>query len=86
VKYLKIDGEFVRDIDHKSENLAITKAIHTLAHELDRLTIAEQVESEAELACIKRLGVDFVQGYLLHDPEPVPIGERQLYLVPGLVA
>jgi len=86
VKYLKIDGEFIRDIDHKPENFAITKAIHTLAHELDKLTVAEQVETEAELACIKRLGVDFVQGFLLHDPEPVPIGERQLYLVPGLVA
>jgi len=86
VKYLKIDGEFIRDIDHKPENFAITKAIHTLAHELDKLTVAEQVETEAELSCIKRLGVDFVQGFLLHDPEPVPIGERQLYLVPGLVA
>lgn len=86
VKYLKIDGEFVRGIDHKPENFAITKAIHTLAHELDKLTIAEQVETEAELACIKRLGVDFVQGYLLHDPEPIPIGEMQLYIVPGMVA
>lgn len=86
VKYLKIDGEFVRGIDHKPENFAITKAIHTLAHELDKLTIAEQVETEAELACIKRLGVDFVQGYLLHDPEPIPIGEIQLYIVPGMVA
>lgn len=86
VKYLKIDGEFVRDIDHKPENFAITKAIHTLAHELDKLTIAEQVETEAELACIKRLGVDFVQGYLLHDPEPIPMGETLLYIVPGRVA
>ncbi|MHB8914480.1 MAG: EAL domain-containing protein [Thiobacillus sp.] len=86
VKYLKIDGEFVRGIDHKPENFAITKAIHTLAHELDKLTIAEQVETEAELACIKRLGVDFVQGYLLHDPEPIPIGEMHLYAVAGLVA
>jgi len=86
VKYLKIDGEFVRGIDHKPENFAITKAIHTLAHELDKLTIAEQVETEAELACIKRLGVDFVQGYLLHDPEPIPMGETLLYIVPERVA
>jgi diguanylate cyclase (GGDEF)-like protein/PAS domain S-box-containing protein len=69
VKYLKIDGEFVRGIDHRHANYAITKAINTLAHELDKLTIAEQVETETELACIKRLGVDFVQGYLLHRPE-----------------
>ncbi len=85
VKYLKIDGEFIRGIDHKPENFAITKAIHTLAHELDKLTIAEQVETEAELACIKRLGVDFVQGYLLHDPEPIPMAEDTLPHVPELI-
>ena len=86
VKYLKIDGEFIRGIDHKPENFAITKAIHTLAHELDKLTIAEQVETETELACIKRLGVDFVQGYLIHTPEPIPIGEGGVYVDPELVA
>ena len=86
VKYLKIDGEFIRGIDHKPENFAITKAIHTLAHELDKLTIAEQVETETELACIKRLGVDFVQGYLIHAPEPIPIGEGGVYVDPELVA
>ncbi len=85
VKYLKIDGEFIRGIDHKPENFAITKAIHTLAHELDKLTIAEQVETETELACIKRLGVDFVQGYLLHNPEPIPIGEGMVYHDPELI-
>ena len=85
VKFLKIDGEIIRGIDHKPENFAITKAIHTLAHELDKLTIAEQVETENELACIKRLGVDFVQGYLLHDPEPIPMGEHAFYNEPKLV-
>ena len=86
VKYLKIDGEFIQGIDRKPENFAITKAIHTLAHELGKLTIAEQVETETELACIKRLGVDFVQGYLLHTPEPIPIGEEMVYYDPDFVA
>lgn len=69
VAYLKLDGDFVRGLDHNRENLAIVKAMHTLAHELGKLTIAEQVETQAELACLKNLGVDFVQGYLLHRPE-----------------
>lgn len=84
VKYLKIDGEFIRGIDHQPVNFAITKAIHTLAHELDKLTIAEQVETKTELACIKRLGVDFVQGYLLHEPEPLPINRGTVYHLPEL--
>jgi len=49
------------------------KAMHTLGHELGKQTIAEQVETEAELTCLKNLGVDFVQGYLLHRPALLPV-------------
>lgn len=73
VAYLKIDGDFVRDIDRDRERFAIVKAMHTLGHELGKQTIAEQVETEAELACLKNLGMDFVQGYLLHRPAPLPV-------------
>lgn len=66
--YLKIDGEFVRGMNADREKFAIVKAFHTLAHELGKLTIAEQVETAAELDCLKQLGVDFVQGNLLHRP------------------
>ncbi|MHB1187748.1 EAL domain-containing protein [Thiobacillus sp.] len=68
VAALKIDGDFVRGMDHDREKLAIVKAIHTLGHELGKQTIAEQVETEKELTCLKNMGVDFVQGYLLHRP------------------
>jgi EAL domain-containing protein (putative c-di-GMP-specific phosphodiesterase class I) len=47
--------------------------MHTLAHELGKLTVAEQVETEAELVCIRRMGIDFAQGYWLHRPEPLPM-------------
>lgn len=73
VAYLKIDGEFVRGMNVDREKLAIVKAMHTLGHELGKQTIAEQVETEEELACLKKMGVDFVQGYLLHKPAPLPV-------------
>lgn len=73
VAYLKIDGDFVRGMDHEREQLAIVKAMHTLGHELGKQTIAEQVETVAELVCLKSMGVDFVQGYLLHQPAPLPV-------------
>jgi diguanylate cyclase (GGDEF)-like protein/PAS domain S-box-containing protein len=73
VAYLKIDGEFVRGMNFDREKLAIVKAMHTLSHELGKQTIAEQVETEEELACLKKMGVDFVQGYLLHKPAPLPV-------------
>ena len=72
VSTLKIDGEFVRGLETDREKLAIVKAMHTLAHELGKQTVAEQVETESELACLKAMGVDFVQGYLLHKPAPLP--------------
>ncbi len=72
VAYLKIDGDFVRGVDQDRDQLAIVKAMHTLGHELGKQTIAEQVETEAELECLKAMGVDFVQGYLLHKPEALP--------------
>jgi diguanylate cyclase (GGDEF)-like protein/PAS domain S-box-containing protein len=73
VASLKIDGEFVRGLDTDREKLAIVKSMHTLAHELGKETIAEQVETEAELACLRGMGVDFVQGYLLSKPGPLPV-------------
>jgi diguanylate cyclase (GGDEF)-like protein/PAS domain S-box-containing protein len=73
VSYLKIDGDFVRGMDHDREKMAIVKAMHTLGHELGKQTIAEQVETEAELTCLKKLGVDYVQGYLLHRPALLPV-------------
>jgi len=59
------------DVDR--EKMAIVKAMHTLGHELGKQTIAEQVETEAELNSLKKMGVDFVQGYLLHKPAPLPV-------------
>ncbi len=74
VTALKIDGDFVRGMNHDRDKLAIVKAMHTLGQELGKQTIAEQVETEEELACLKSMGVDFVQGFLLHRPAPLPAG------------
>lgn len=73
VDTLKIDGDFVRGLDRDREKLAIVKAMHTLAHELGKQTVAEQVENAAELACIKAVGVDYAQGYFIHAPEALPL-------------
>lgn len=73
VSTLKIDGDFVRGMNTDREKHAIVKAMHTLAHELGKQTIAEQVETEAELTCLKDMGVDFVQGYWLDRPSPLPV-------------
>jgi diguanylate cyclase (GGDEF)-like protein len=65
---IKVDKSFVRGIDRNSHRLPIVRAIVTLAAGLGMETMAEGVETEAELACIRAEGCDGVQGYLTGCP------------------
>ena len=73
VKYLKIDMEFVRGINESAADRAIVESIVTIANSLDMQTIGEGVEDEATLDGLRRLGVDFAQGY--HLGRPVPLAD-----------
>ena len=63
---LKIDRSFVRTLDdeHNVESVAIVQAIHSLATALGLDTIAEGVETEAQMRILKRIGCGLGQGYL----------------------
>ena len=65
---IKIDQCFVRDIDVHADRRAIIRAVNSLATTLGMKTIAEGVETEAELACIRAEGCDEVQGFLTGRP------------------
>ncbi|KPV58378.1 hypothetical protein QJ48_17015 [Paenibacillus sp. A3] len=67
---LKIDKTFIRGLDHDPVNRALVQAIVGMAHALGLKTVAEGVETEAELARLKQIGCDTVQGYLLSQPLP----------------
>ena len=68
VDFLKIDGEFVRDIIDDPMDRAIVSAINDIGHEIGLTTVAEYVENEEILQLIKELGVDYVQGYRVDKP------------------
>ena len=65
---IKIDKSFIRDIDAHAHRQAIFRAMTSLASALRMKTIAEGVETEAELACVRAAGCDEVQGYLTGQP------------------
>jgi EAL domain-containing protein (putative c-di-GMP-specific phosphodiesterase class I) len=65
---LKIDGQFIRNIAHDSDNQVITQALVTIGQQFDMFTVTEGVETPAEAAWLQALGVDCLQGYLLVPP------------------
>ena len=67
---LKIDQTFVRNITTEPRSAAIAQATIALAHGLSLVVIAEGVETEGQLAFLKGIGCDEVQGYLFSRPVP----------------
>jgi diguanylate cyclase (GGDEF)-like protein/PAS domain S-box-containing protein len=67
---LKIDQSFVRDITDDPEDRAIVNAIIQMARSLGMSTIAEGVETQAQLALLREQGCDEVQGYFFCKPQP----------------
>ncbi len=71
VDYLKIDGSFVKDMEHNDTNHAMVEAINNIGHTMKIQTIAEFVENQAILDRLRVIGVDFAQGYLIARPAPL---------------
>lgn len=71
VDYLKIDGDFVKDMTVDSVDYAVVEAIHHIGRVMGVQTVAESVESEAILTALVVVGVDFAQGFHLALPVPM---------------
>ncbi|QPJ62971.1 MAG: EAL domain-containing protein [Candidatus Nitronauta litoralis] len=69
INNLKIDRSFIHNLRHQ-RNLAIVKAIITLAKTLKLKTIAEGVEEEEERKLLGEMNCDQIQGYLYSRPIP----------------
>ena len=71
IDVLKIDRSFVGDITVDPDDAAIVLSIISLAHSLRLKVLAEGVETEAQLAYLRRHGCDCMQGYYFSRPLPV---------------
>jgi diguanylate cyclase (GGDEF)-like protein/PAS domain S-box-containing protein len=73
VDYLKIDGSFMHNLARDSVNQAMVTAMIKLARTLNFKVIAEQVEDETAADAARSIGCDFLQGYALGRPAPLPL-------------
>jgi EAL domain-containing protein (putative c-di-GMP-specific phosphodiesterase class I) len=71
VDYLKIDGQFVRELENNPLHAAAVRCFVEVAKVVGMRTVAEFVESQLVRDHLQGLGVDFAQGYLVHKPEPL---------------
>ena len=68
--YLKLDRSLVAGIDGDGERAALVGALAGYSAQVGCMLVAEGVETDAELAVVRRLGVPLVQGFLLGRPGP----------------
>ncbi|MDX9967205.1 MAG: EAL domain-containing protein, partial [Sulfuricurvum sp.] len=70
-EYVKIDGEFVKNITVNEKDRIFVKHINQIAQEFGKKTIAEYVEDEETLEVLREIGVDYAQGYYYGYPKPI---------------
>ncbi len=68
VDIVKIDGQFVDELDDHSNPMPLAKMILQLTAGLDVISVAEGIERPSQLAALQELGCDVGQGYLLSGP------------------
>ena len=71
VDFLKIDGSFVQNVDESLVSYTMVESINSIGHVMGIKTIAEFVKNAEIKKRICEIGVDYAQGYFLHQPEPL---------------
>ena len=68
---IKIDGVFVKDIVTNTLDAMIVRSITDLAKAKSLSVVAEFVETPQQQALLHKLGVQYLQGYLIGRPQPL---------------
>jgi EAL domain-containing protein (putative c-di-GMP-specific phosphodiesterase class I) len=68
VDYLKIDGQFIRDLEEDLVDQATVRCISEVSKITGKKTVAEFVETEAVETLLREIGIDYAQGFLRHRP------------------
>lgn len=68
---LKIDGIFIKDMLSSPADLAMVRSMNEIGHSLGMKVVAEFVATPEILEAVREIGVDYAQGYALHEPMPI---------------
>ncbi len=71
VDVLKIDGSFIQNLETDALSQRIVRAVTEIGHELGLIVIAEWVSDERLGQLLCDIGVDYLQGFAVHRPEPI---------------
>jgi multidomain signaling protein FimX len=76
INYVKIDGALVQGLTSNQELQQRVRVLVEQAKSHNIETIAERVEDANTMAVLWQLGVQYIQGYLVHAPEEIVLQER----------
>ncbi len=73
--YIKIDGSFIKNINTDDNSLKITKTIAGFSKLIETKTVAEYVSDKEILDSIRKIGINYAQGYYISKP----LSKEELY-------
>ncbi len=79
VDILKIDMKFLSDAEAKKRSEDILASVVDMSKKLNMPVVAEGVEKEEQVAFLRSIGCDYVQGYYFGKPMPVADYEKLVY-------
>lgn len=83
IDLLKIDRSFIAGLSENADDRAICQAIVSMASSLELETVAEGVETEGQLECLRQIGCHEVQGFFF--ARPLAVDEFSDYLAQARV-
>lgn len=68
ISYIKMDKSFIQDVSYDEVSRHIVESMSGLADKLGINTVAEGVETQEQVNCLRALGVNYLQGYYFGSP------------------
>jgi EAL domain-containing protein (putative c-di-GMP-specific phosphodiesterase class I) len=68
---VKVDQAFARNMLQDPRAMVLVESIVSMIHGLGASTVVEGIETEEQLAVLRRLGCRYAQGYLIGKPQPL---------------